>query len=166
MKAGSISGSGRRFNMHKLRFWVFSLLIVFFGCTHAQTIEKKEEIYAPLEASLCNINQKVASHFLVSDIPDGFNAAQYKAAVQEICHANPVCKSQAQEIFDSYGVSARKVDDMFSVMLCDKEMKRKVMEDFSCNKMKVEVQSWKSEAEVPCNFEGNWERIKKENCIE
>ena len=119
--------------MHRVRFWVLIIFFTSFGCAHAQTFEKKEEVYAPVEASLCHINQKVASHFLISGVPDGFNEAQYKGTVKEICNSNPVCLSQAQEIFDSYGVSARKIDDMFSLMLCDKEMKWKVMEDFSCN---------------------------------
>lgn len=143
------------------------LLVAFVGFVYAtETVEKKEGIYAPVEASLCHINQKVASHFLASGVPDGFNEAQYKAAVKEVCYSNPVCKSQAQTIFDSYGVSARKIDDMFSVMVCDKEMKWKIMEDFSCNNMRVEVQSWKKWDKVHCEFEVNWERIKQENCNE
>lgn len=147
------------------RFLLLILLVAFVGCAHApESVEKKEGIYAPVEASLCHMNQKVVSHFLTSGVPDGFNGAQYKAAVEEVCYSNPVCKSQAQAIFDSYGVSARKIDDIFSVMLCDKEMKWKVMEDFSCNNMRVEIQSWKKGDKGPCEFEDDWERIKQENC--
>lgn len=151
--------------MRTNRFLIVILLLAFVSCVHAtEPIEKKEDIYAPVEASLRNINQKVASHFLISGVPDGFNEAQYKAAVKEVCHSNPVCKSQAETIFDSYGIDARKIDDMFSMMLCDKEMNWKIMEDFSCNNMRVEVQSWRMPNKVPCRFEDNWQRIKDDNC--
>jgi hypothetical protein len=81
-----------------------------------------------------------------------------------VCFPNPSCRQQAQMIFDSFGLQARKVDDMFSVMLCDKALKRKVMEDFSCNNVRVEVQSWKEEGEVACKFETNWPRIVQQYC--
>lgn len=153
--------------MRKGHFVILILLLFLVGCVHAtKPLEKKEGIYAPVEASLCHIDQKVASHFLVSGVPDGFNEVQYKAAVNEVCYSNPVCMSQAQEIFNSYGVSARKIDDMFSVMLCDKEMKWKVMEHFSCNNMHVQVQSWRNEDKVSCKLEDNWENIKQEDCKE
>jgi hypothetical protein len=73
-------------------------------------------------------------------------------------------KSQAEDIFNSYGVDARKIDDMFSVMLCDKGMKQKILEDFSCNNLLVEVHSWQKADNVSCHFEKDWERIKKEKC--
>jgi hypothetical protein len=151
--------------MNTRHFLGFILLFVIANCAYAQSFEKKEGIYAPIEASLSHVNQKVASHFLITDIPDGFNEDQYKKAVQEVCYSNPICKSQSQAIFDSYGVSARKVGDMFSVMICDKENKWKIMEDFSCNNMRVEIQSWKNEDQVPCKFEDSWERIKLEYCM-
>jgi hypothetical protein len=72
--------------MHPGRPLIFILLIGLLGC--ATVFEKKEKIYAPLESSLCHINQKVASHFLISGVPDGFNEAQYKAAVEEVCYSN------------------------------------------------------------------------------
>ncbi len=151
--------------MHRMRFLVFTLSILFVGCVYAaESIEKKESIYAPVEASLCQINQKVASHYLVSGIPEGFNEAQYKAAVKEVCRTNPECLSKAKEIFDSYGVDARRVDDMFTVMLCDKGKKWKVMEDFSCDNTKVEIHSWQEADKVRCEFEGDWERIKRGKC--
>ena len=153
--------------MRTNRFFIVILPLVFVSCVHAtEPIEKKEDIYAPVEVSLFQINQKVTSHFLISGIPDGFNEAQYKAAVKEVCYSNPVCKSRAEAIFDSYGVDARKIDDMFSVMLCDKEMKWKIMEDFSCNNLRVELQNWKVLNKVRCEFEENWQRVREENCKE
>jgi hypothetical protein len=139
------------------------LLIIVAACVPDPLI-KKEETYAPIEASLAHINQKVAGHFLDSGVPDGFDAVQYKAAVEQVCFSNPYCKTQAVSIFDSFGIQARKVSGMFTVMLCDKNLKWKVMEDFSCNNRRVEVQSWRSVEKVPCDFEVDWSRVIKEFC--
>jgi hypothetical protein len=150
--------------MQSRNYLIALFLFVLVNCAYAQSVEKKESMYAPLEASICDINQKVASHFLITGIPDGFNETQYKIAVNEVCSSDHVCMSQSREIFDSYGIEVRKIDDMFSVMLCDKEMNHKILEDFSCNNMLVEVDSWRMENPVPCEFEDNWERIKLEYC--
>lgn len=139
--------------------------ITFGGCAHAgSSIEEKEKIYVPVEVSLCFINQKVASHYLVNGIPDGFDEKQYKNAVMEVCYPNPSCKAKAEEIFNSFGLRAHKIDDMFSVMLCDINMSGKIMEDFSCNNTRVEVKSWNQDDKVPCDFENDWIRIKTEYC--
>ena len=142
------------------------LMFIFGGCAHAaSSLAEKEIIYAPIEASLTHINQKIASHLFIIGIPDGFNANQYKKIVEEVCYPTPSCKSQAEAIFSSYEIQARKVDEMFSVMLCDKDIKMKFMEDFSCNNMLVEVQSWK-ENNVACDYEKDWIKIKLANCKE
>jgi hypothetical protein len=139
--------------------------VILASCTNAtNSMAKKESLYAPVEASLCNIDQKVANHFLITGVPEGFNRSQYETAVKEVCYSNPSCKSQAQAIFDSYGVDARKIDDMFSVMLCDKEMKYKIMEHFSCNNMRVQDHSWKMGDKIPCDFNKDWELKKQEIC--
>ncbi|MBI5634970.1 MAG: hypothetical protein HZA15_15995 [Nitrospirae bacterium] len=139
------------------------LIILVASCAPAPLI-KKEETYAPIEASLAHINQKVAGHFLDSGVPDGFDAVQYRAAIEQVCFPNPYCKTQAVGIFDSFGIKARKVDDMFSVMLCDKDLKWKIMEDFSCNNLRVEIQSWRIGENVPCEPESDWQRVIKEFC--
>lgn len=144
-----------------------SLLFVFALVSCApitQKAEKDDLLYAPVAASLCFINQKVEGHLLVSGIPDGFNEAQYRAAVEEVCYPAPACKTQAQDIFSNYSVQARKIDDMFSVMLCDKLINYKIMEDFSCNNTRVEVRSWKLTDNAPCEFEADWSRIQQEYC--
>jgi hypothetical protein len=76
--------------MQSRNYLIALFLLVLVNCAYAQSVEKKESIYAPLEASLCHINQKVASHFLIAGIPDGFNETQYKSAVNEVCSSNPV----------------------------------------------------------------------------
>ena len=146
-------------------FYLIAMLFILAGCAHVtQSLKEKEEIYPPVEASLTLLNQKVKSHFLVDGLPDSFDADRYRDALQEICRTNPECLSQANTIFDGYKVSARKVDDMLSVMLCDKEKDWKILEDFSCNNLRVEIQTWKNEELTPCLFEENWESVKKEYC--
>jgi hypothetical protein len=163
MRIKYIYGEKRRLEMRKTYFSI----ILFAFCGYIYTTNSLGENggnFAPVEASLAHINQKVASHYLSSGVPDGFNEAQYKNVVKEVCYSNPSCKSQAEVIFKDYGIRARKIDEMFSVMLCDKDMKWKVMEDFSCNNMRVEVKSWKNQNKVPCDFENDWMRIKRESC--
>lgn len=151
--------------MKAMHWLILILLAALINCTHVpMSVDERDSIYEPVAASLFNINQKVTSHFLISGIPDGFNEVQYKKAVDDVCYSNPVCKSQALEIFRSYGVSAKKVDDMFSVMLCDKEMNWKIMEDFSCNNTRTEVKSWRQTDRVRCEFEEKWQLIKQEYC--
>lgn len=106
----------------------------------------------------------MAGHFVDSGIPDGFDEAQYRAAIEQVCFPNPYCKTQAVGLFDSFGIKARKVDYMFTVMLCDKELKWKIMEDFSCNNLRVEVQSWRIGDQVPCEFETDLQRVAQEYC--
>ncbi len=143
------------------------LLVSFVGCIHApKSVEKKASIYAPVEASLGNINQKVKSHFLISGVPDGFSGEQYKEIVKDVCKTNPVCQSEAEAIYNAYGLSARKIDNMFSVMLCDKEMEWKVMEAFSCNNSVVPIHSWKNKDKTLCEFEKNWKQIERDYCSE
>jgi len=38
------------------------------------------------------------------------------------------------------------------------------MEDFSCNNQRVEVQSWKMDDNIPCDFEGDWAGIIHKYC--
>lgn len=150
--------------MQVKNFLLLLFLCALVSCAYTQSTEKKDEIYAPVEASICHLNQKVASYFLTTEIPDDFNETQYKKVVEEVCNRNSSCQVQAQTVFDSYAISVRKISDMFSVMICDKEMKWKIMEDFSCNNMRVEIQNWKNDVKIPCKYEENWERVKKENC--
>ncbi len=146
------------------RISCFLLFLISLTACAPGPLIKKEERYAPIEASLYNTNQKVAGHFNESGIPDNFDAKQWRAAVEQECFPNPYCKLQAEGILDSFGIKARKVDGYFTVMLCDKELKWKVMEDFSCNNRRVEVQTWRSDENIPCNFEADWQRIIKEFC--
>lgn len=152
----------RKRGIRKVVFGIIILTAISVCASDPQT--KKIGIYAPIEASLSHLNQKVAGHFLKNGVPDGFDADQYKAVVEEVCFSNPYCKSQAEGIFDSFGIKARRIDDMFSVMLCDRDLKWKIMEDFSCNNRRIEIQSWKVENKIPCDFETNWQSFVSEFC--
>jgi hypothetical protein len=146
---------------------MLTVMIAVFLCLAACAPDlavRKTELYAPIEASLTHIDQKVAGHFVESGVPDGFNGEAYRAAVEAECFPIPACKEQAEAIFNSYEVTARKVDDGFSVMLCDQNHKWKVMEDFSCNSLRVEIPSWKSDNNAPCKFEDDWLNIVQKYC--
>ena len=150
--------------MNARRLFIIGFLLVLVGCAHTAKLGiEMADTYAPVEASLTHINQKVASH-LIRGIPDKFDKDEYMTAINEVCRTNPVCLSEAKTIFDSYGVKVRKVDDVFSVMLCDKDGHWKVMEDFSCNNLRVEVQSWKLNNKVQCDFEDDWAGIIHKYC--
>lgn len=139
------------------------ILITLYSCVPIP-LSIKPEMYPPIEASLAHINQKIAGHFNVIGVPDNFDAVQYRAAVEEVCFPIPSCKSQAEGIFNSFGIKAKKVDGMFTVMLCDKNLRQKAMEDFSCNNLRVEVRSWKAEGETACEFEADWQDVVEEYC--
>jgi len=143
---------------------VVILMFVFInGCAYDPML-KKEKMYAPVEASLCNINQKVTGYFLEVGIPDVLDRDKYVNAVEKICFPNPYCKSQAEGILNAFEVIPRQIDGMFAVMLCDKEFNFKVMEDFSCNNSRVEVQTWRQGDNVPCDFEADTNSIIRKFC--
>lgn len=49
-------------------------------------------------------------------------------------------------------------------MLCDKDLKSKIMEDFSCNNRCVEVHSWRVEDDISCDFETDWQSLRQKYC--
>ena len=152
--------------MQARRLFLIGLLVVVFGCASVEAPSPKmASTYAPVESSLTLIDQKVANH-LIRGIPDTFDKDHYMQTIDEVCRSNPECLSKARMIFASYGVKVRKIDDMFSVMLCDKEMKWKIMEDLSCNNLIVEIKTWKTGINEQCAFEEDWQRVKQEFCRE
>lgn len=143
---------------------VILMLVYPIGGCASDPMLKKEKMYAPIEASLCNINQKVAGYFLEVGMPDVLGKDEYVNAVDNVCFSNPSCKLQAEGILSAFIVKPRRINDMFSVMLCDKELKFKVMEDFSCNNRRVEVQTWRQGENVSCDFEVDSNSIIRKFC--
>jgi hypothetical protein len=143
---------------------VILLFVYLIGGCASDPILKKEKIYGPIESSLCNLNQKVSGYFLEVGMPDVLGKNEYIRAVDNVCFSNPTCKLQADGIFSAFIFEPRRINDMFSVMLCDKELKFKVMEDFSCNNRRVEVQTWRQRDDVPCNFEVDSDSIIRKYC--
>lgn len=50
---------------------------------------------------------------------------------------------------------------------CDALRQRVAMEnygDFSCNKRRVEIQTWRLGNKMPCEFEADWQRVVHESC--
>ena len=144
------------------------LMVISFtilsGCASLCITKDSENLYPPIEASLTNINQKVAGNLLLTEIPEGFNEIQYKKAVEEVCFPEPTCRTKAEKIFDAFELKVKKVDDMFSVMLCDKKNHWKIMEDYSCNNRLVEIHTWKMVNKIPCEFETDWAEFVKTYC--
>jgi hypothetical protein len=67
-------------------------------------------------------------------------------------------------MFDQYNVQPRMLDGMFSVMLCNKEVTKKIMEDFSCNGQIVEIPSYQTKQKETCRFEDNWKELSLKYC--
>jgi hypothetical protein len=140
------------------------LTIIFLLIWAASVSCRPDKDYDALGMALTEINQKVAAHYYEGGIPDNFDVTKYKEAVADVCKNNPPCQGKAQTIFDDYDVKARKIDNMFTVMLCDRNTGKKIMEAFSCNNMKVAVPTYKKGSIETCEFEKNRQNITKENC--
>lgn len=112
---------------------------------------------------LVQLNERVAGYMYGKDIPDNFDAVQYREIVDKVCDS-PTCKQESDALFKDYDVKAKKVGSFFSVLLCDTATHDKVMEDYSCNHMKVEVRSWESQKPQACNFAADWKDIYDREC--
>lgn len=111
------------------------------------------------------LNQKVAGYLDSHDIKS-LNMKTYKNIVNEVCVPLPTCGKNAEIMFNTYDIQVRSLDGMFSMMLCDKDGNAKKMEDFSCNEQKVEIQSFKIDAQAQCSFEARWKEQVTPFCPE
>jgi len=101
------------------------------------------------------LNQKVTGH-LDSHDKISLDTKAYMNIVNEVCMPLIACGQSAERMFNTYDVQVRELDNMFSVMLCDKEGKVKKMEHFSCDEQNVEIQSYKESTSTKCAFETTW----------
>ncbi len=111
------------------------------------------------------LNQKVAGH--LDAYPESMlDSESYRKIVDEECGSLPSCAKDESILFKTYSMQVRMLDDMFSVMLCDKKQTIKVMEDFSCNEQKVEIPSFQITPEQECQFESEWKAQIAVDCPE
>lgn len=101
------------------------------------------------------LNQKVAGYLDLNPAAV-LDAKTYKKIVDEECGPLPSCRKNAVIMFSNYSVQSRKLNGIFSVMLCDKNGTIKIMEDFSCNPHYVEIRSFQIDTNIPCKFENKW----------
>jgi hypothetical protein len=137
--------------------------IFFSGCV--TTMASDRSINESMLNFLPYLNQKVAGYLSENKIKS-LDADGYKQIVKAVCSPFPSCGKNAETMFKTYAVSARMLDGMFSVMLCDNEWKNKDMEDFSCNEEKVEIPSFEIDSNARCEFEVKWEEKIRPFCPE
>ena len=109
------------------------------------------------------LDQKVAG-YLEANQTGALDERAYKGIVDEVCGPLPSCEKNAAILFDTYSVRPRRLDSMFSVMLCDKDGSTKIMEDFSCNGQMVEIRDFQNDTKVPCLFEEKWKEKVASAC--
>jgi hypothetical protein len=132
-------------------------------CTTPDRVGRDTERYAPIASTLTSMNQRVAAEYLLTGIPDDFDAVQYRAALDRTCYTS-TCTEEVQALFSSFLVRVHKVGGMFSVLVCDRNGTRKILEDFSCNNNAVELPSWKVDPDAACVFAPDWEQVIKPYC--
>ena len=134
------------------------LVVTLFGCAHNSVIsvpgEERVKEYSATAVSLSDFSMKIVAHYQSQNlpIPNNFDARQFFALLEKIYPD----QSRVQSVQNSYRVSVRRIDEGYSVMLCDPQANRKIMEDLSCHLNRVEIRSWESGADIPCAFESDW----------
>ncbi len=110
--------------------------------------------YSATAISLSDFSMKTVAYYQSQNlpIPNDFDASQFFALLQRIYPD----QSRVNFVQSNYKVSVRPLDGGYSVMLCDPQTNRKIMEDLSCHLDRVEIRSWDSGTESPCVFESNW----------
>ena len=111
------------------------------------------------------LNQKVAGYLDANQVST-LDRQTYKEIVDKVCGPLPSCGKNAAIMFVTYSVQPRRMDSMFSVMLCDKEATIKIMEDFSCNEQRVEIPSFQTEPKGRCAVEERWKEKIAADCME
>ena len=132
------------------QFAAFLIVIGLLGCAH-----NKEREYSSAAVTLSDFSMKIVAHYKSEklSVPKGFDAKQFF----DILEAKYPDQSRVKYIKEHYKVSACPLDgDFYSVMLCDPNTGKKIMEDLSCHLDRVEIKSWENNAGAPCVFENNW----------
>jgi hypothetical protein len=141
------------------RFAIILLVSALFICTHCSLFfispdEKKEREYAAAAVTLSDFSMKIEAHYQshTMSVPNDFDTQKFFGLLKEIYPD----QSRVSSIESNFRVFVRPLDGGYSVMLCDLEADRKIMEDLSCHLNSVEIRSWQGTAETTCVFESNW----------
>ena len=140
------------------RFAATILVVMLFGCAHSGATQAPGEgsvkEYSATAISLSDFSMKIVAHYQSEGlpIPNNFDASQFFAVLEKIYPD----QSRVSFVRNNYRVSVRPLDSGYSVMLCDVQTDRKIMEDLSCHLNRVEIRSWENAGDPPCVFETNW----------
>jgi hypothetical protein len=145
--------------MKKISLFIIVVLLLCSACASmpARTTDESMSNFLPY------LNEKVAGYLEINQVTN-LDAPTYRNIVDKVCGPLPSCGKNAAVMFNTYNVQPRKLDGMFSVMLCDKNKAVKIMEDFSCNEQKVEILSFQSDTKAPCIFEEKWKEKVATEC--
>lgn len=131
--------------------------LFFYGCSYiyAKDDEDKAKEYSRIEIILSDISKKIIAHYERQnrEIPKDFNEKQFIEVLEKVYPD----QAKVQLIKKDFKIKARSIDNNYSVVLCDPDTDRKLMEDLSCHTTHVEIRFWDKEGTYPCTFEENWE---------
>ena len=135
-------------------FLIITLVACGSSCASPGSVESKTAAYSAAAVSLSDFSMKIASYNAKQNtsVPADFDAKQFFTLLEKIYPD----QSRVRAVKENYRVSVRPLDGGYSVMLCDPNADRKIMEDLSCHLDRVEIRSWESGADTPCVFESNW----------
>ena len=134
------------------------LAVALFGCTRScptqiSNADKVKE-YSATAVSLSDFSMTIKGYYESQNlsIPKDFDPKQFF----DVLEKKYPDQSRVKHIKENYVVMARPLDGGYSVMLCDPQTNRKIMEDLSCHISYVEIRTWETNAESQCVFESNW----------
>ncbi len=139
------------------------LLCMLFACAHQTVVSRPDEEqvreYSATAVSLSDFSMKIVAYYQSQNlpIPSDFDAGQFFALLERIYPD----QSRVRSVRNSYRVTVRPEDGGYSVMLCDQQTGKKIMEDLSCRLDRVEIRSWEKETLAPCVFENDWKQYCK-----
>jgi hypothetical protein len=128
--------------------------LIYSACATTPSIPDRTTAESMLNF-LPYLNQKVTGYLDVNPAV-ALDEQTYKEIVDKECGPLPSCGKNAAIMFSAYSVQPRRLEGIFSVMLCDKNGAIKIMEDFSCNEQRVEIANFLIDANMPCIFEDKW----------
>jgi hypothetical protein len=140
------------------RFAILLLVSLLMGCAHngasLKSAEEQTREYSATAVSLSDFSMKIVAYYQSQNtsVPNDFNAQQFLMLLEKIYPD----QSRVNFVRDNYRISARPLDGGYSVMLCDPNADRKLMEDLSCHLDRVEIKSWEKDTPIPCVFESTW----------